>query len=132
MSYISNKLREQVIQRANACCEYCRIPANIGFFPHEIDHIIAEKHDGATELENLAYACWRCNRYKGSDLGSFDPITDEFTFLYHPRNQHWSEHFSLEEDRIVGETPVGRTTEKLLQFNTPERQRERRLYLPQA
>ncbi len=130
MSYIPTKLREQVIQRAKACCEYCRMPANIGFFPHEIDHIIAEKHGGATEPENLAYACWRCNRYKGSDLGSFDPATDEFTFLYHPRTQEWADHFALEEDSIVGQTPVGRTTEKLLQFNTPERQQERRLYLP--
>lgn len=118
-----------MIERANACCEYCRMPQNIGFFPHEIDHIIAEKHGGVTEAENLAYACWRCNRHKGSDLGSFDPLTDEFTFLYNPRIQEWHEHFFVEQHRIEGQTSIGRTTEKLLQFNIPDRQRERPLYL---
>lgn len=128
MSYIPAKLREDVIQRAKACFEYCQMPNKISFFPHEIDHIIAEKHGGKTELENLAYACWRCNRHKGSDLGSFDPLTNDFVFLYHPRTQVWSDHFLVDQNCIVGQTPTGRTTENLLQFNTPERQRERQLY----
>jgi 5-methylcytosine-specific restriction endonuclease McrA len=70
-TYIPISLRRLVENRAQHRCEYCLLPTQIAFFPHEIDHIIAEKHGGKTDEENLAYTCWRCNRHKGSDLGSF-------------------------------------------------------------
>lgn len=75
MTYIPTTLRRQVIERAGNRCEYCLLPAEVAFFPHEVDHVIAEKHEGATDIDNLALACWRCNRHKGSDLTSFDPQT---------------------------------------------------------
>ena len=78
MTTIPISLRRQVEQRAQHQCEYCLLPAAVSFYSHEVDHVIALKHGGATSLENLAYACWRCNRYKGTDLGSFDPDTGEF------------------------------------------------------
>lgn len=40
------------------------------YFGCQVDHIISEKHGGATEEHNLAYACSYCNRNKGSDIGS--------------------------------------------------------------
>lgn len=94
-SYISTALRRMVEERAKYRCEYCLLPNNISFFSHEIDHVIAEKHGGQTEENNLAYSCLYCNRYKGSDLGSFDPLTGDFSFLFNPRLQQWSEHFAL-------------------------------------
>lgn len=120
-TYISVALRCLVEERANYQCEYCLIPADLSFFPHEIDHIIPEKHDGQTKADNLALACWRCNRHKGTDLGSFDPLTEEFSFLFNPRTQKWSDHFKVENSRIIGLTPQGRTTIKLFQFNSDER-----------
>jgi HNH endonuclease len=75
-------LRRLVEERANQKCEYCQLLADVAFFSHEIDHAIAEKHGGATDANNLAFTCWRCNHYKGSDLGSFDPQTDTFSFLF--------------------------------------------------
>lgn len=87
MSYIPKPLRRQVIKRANKRCEYCLLAAKYSFYAHEIDHIIAVKHGGETDIDNLAYVCWRCNRHKGSDLGSFDPQTGKFSFLFHPRTQ---------------------------------------------
>jgi 5-methylcytosine-specific restriction endonuclease McrA len=129
-TYIPTALRRLVEERAKWQCEYCLLPGNVSFFSHEIDHIIAEKHNGKTEQDNLAYTCWRCNRYKGSDLGSFDPQTNRFNFLFNPRKQKWSEHFKIENSTIMGLTPEGRTTVKLLQLNTPERIEERkRLHL---
>ncbi|MCT7982881.1 HNH endonuclease [Laspinema sp. A4] len=125
-NYISASLRRLVEKRANYRCEYCLLPANVAFFSHEIDHIIAQKHDGITEANNLALTCWRCNRHKGSDLGSFDPETGEFSFLFNPRTQEWIEHFTREQVTILGMTPEGRTTVKLLQMNTQERLTERR------
>ena len=124
-TYIAVSLRRLVIERANNQCEYCLISATLSFFPHELDHVIAEKHEGQTTLENLALTCWRCNRHKGSDLGSFDPTTEDFSFLFNPRTQIWTEHFIQNGNYIEGLTPEGRTTVKLLQFNTEERLTER-------
>jgi hypothetical protein len=129
VTYISATVRRLVIARAGERCEYCLLPATAAFFPHEVDHIIAEKHGGATEAENLAYTCWRCNRHKGTDLGSFDPATHDFSLLYHPRTQHWLEHFVLHDAEMQGLTAAGRTTVRLLQLNSPERLVERQLLL---
>lgn len=102
MTYIPTTLRRQVIERAGNCCEYCLLPAEVAFFPHEVDHVVAEKHGGATDINNLAFACWRCNRHKGSDLTSFDPQTRQLSPLFNPRMQVWAEHFAYEGERIVG------------------------------
>ena len=130
-TYIPAALRREVEERAKHRCEYCLLPAKVSFFPHEIDHVIAQKHGGQTDADNLAFTCWRCNRHKGTDLGSFDPQTGEFSFLFNPRTQQWSEHFTFERVTIVGLMPEGRTTVKLLQFNSEERLAERqRLGIP--
>ena len=125
MTYIPTALRREVIERAGNRCEYCLIRAEVAFFPHEVDHVIAEKHGGATDIDNLALACWRCNRHKGSDLTSFDPETRELSPLFNPRTQVWAEHFAYERERLVGLTPEGRTTVSLLRLNSEERLSER-------
>jgi 5-methylcytosine-specific restriction endonuclease McrA len=84
-TYIPVALRRQVYERAKGCCEYCLIPDVATFVPYEIDHIIAEKHCGRTESENLALTCTQCNKHKGSDLASIDLETGEIVPLYHPR-----------------------------------------------
>ncbi|PZO48135.1 MAG: HNH endonuclease [Phormidesmis priestleyi] len=125
MVYVSDALRRFVVERAAQSCEYCQLPNSLSFYPHEVDHVIALKHQGKTNVENLAYACWRCNRYKGSDLGSFDPQTSEFCFLFNPRQQVWVEHFGLKEGQIIGRSPEGRTTALLLKMNMADRIQER-------
>ena len=125
-TYIPAALRRLVEERAGGHCEYCLLPGAVAFFPHEVDHVVAEKHGGATVEGNLAITCWRCNRHKGSDLGSFDPRSGVFAFLFNPRTQHWEEHFALEASVLRGLSPEGRTTVNLLQCNTPERVAERR------
>jgi hypothetical protein len=125
LTYIPVAVRRLVEERAKRLCEYCLLPADITFFPHEIDHVIAEKHGGETNADNLAFTCWRCNRHKGSDLGSFDPQTGAFSFLFNPRTQQWDKHFKFEELQIVGLTSEGRTTARLLQLNSDERLAER-------
>lgn len=97
---ISSALRREVRERANGCCEYCLLPEEQAFFPHEPDHIIATKHGGPSTIDNLALACFDCNRFKGSDIASIDPAHGELTPLFNPRTQEWSEHFSLERGRI--------------------------------
>lgn len=117
MTYIPREIRQRVIERANGCCEYCRMQVADRLLPFELDHIIAEKHGGATELDNLCLACFRCNGFKGSDIASADPETGKATFLFHPRRQQWEDHFRLEDAVIQPLTPEGRVTVKLLRLN---------------
>lgn len=77
MSYVPATLRRLVTQRAEDKCEYCQFPQKASLFAFEMEHIIAEKHDGITESENLALSCPYCNRFKGTDLGSIDPETGQ-------------------------------------------------------
>jgi len=77
-TYIKAALRKQIYQRAKGCCEYCLIPDIAAFAPHEVDHVIAEKHGGLTKVDNLALSCALCNKHKGSDLTSIDPETQQF------------------------------------------------------
>jgi 5-methylcytosine-specific restriction endonuclease McrA len=43
-------IKQSVWQRANAACEYCRMPSEFYLAPFQIDHVIAEKHGGQTTL----------------------------------------------------------------------------------
>ncbi|WP_343415324.1 HNH endonuclease signature motif containing protein [Candidatus Amarolinea dominans] len=62
---------------------------------HEPDHIVPIQHGGVTEAINLALACLRCNRYKGPNVGSFDPLTGLLVPLFHPRLQSWGPAFHV-------------------------------------
>lgn len=119
-AYIPNELRQQVMTRAQGLCEYCLIHQDDTPFSHQIDHVIALKHEGKTQLMNLALSCLLCNRHKGSDLTTFDPMTQKLTLLFNPRIQQWDEHFELRGVYIVGQTAVGRATVRLLQMNSPQ------------
>ena len=125
MSYISAELRRLVIERAEGCCEYCRMQTADRLLPFEIDHIIAEKHGGATDEDNLSLACYRCNSFKGSDIASADPETGQAVFLFHPRHQRWKDHFRLNEAIIEPLTPEGRVTVFVLRLNVPVQVAER-------
>jgi len=118
---ISAALRREVRQRAGERCEYCLLAESNSFFPHEPDHLIAKKHGGETVSENLALACFDCNRFKGSDVASIDVLTGRLVSLFNPRLQRWSEHFRLEGGRIIPFTEVGRVTEVLLRLNLSAR-----------
>ena len=129
MTYIPELLRQVVIERAQQKCEYCLLNERYGIYSHEIDHIIPEKHRGQTVDSNLCYACLDCNRNKGSDFASLDPVTGDVALLYNPRQDQWTEHFELDEARIVALTPTGRVTEFILKLNDPQRLLNRqRLY----
>lgn len=114
-------LRERVRKRAKRVCEYCLLAEEHGFLPFEIDHIIAEKHHGKTILRNLAWSCFDCNRFKGSDIASLDPITGRLTRIFNPRRHKWNEHFRVADGEITPLTAIGRVTADILKFNLPER-----------
>jgi hypothetical protein len=121
---LTRQLRRQVIARANERCEYCLTPEWALLAGCEVDHVISRKHGGATDLDNLALSCARCNRYKGTDIGSV-AAGGTFTRLFNPRTDKWNEHFAFNDSRMVALTEIGDVTMRLLRLNDEERIVER-------
>jgi len=114
--------RDSIRQRAGEHCEYCRLPQAatplLGFY---IEHIVARQHGGSDGLSNLALACDRCNAYKGPNLTSIDEESGELTPLFNPRTDRWDDHFFIKNGIVVGLTPTGRATVRLLNMNANRR-----------
>jgi hypothetical protein len=124
---VSPAQRLRIAQRAGYRCEYCRLHQDHAVKQHEPDHITPRKHGGGDEDDNLAWACFHCNRYKGSEVGAFDSETGQLVPLFNPRRQTWSDHFSLDGATIQPLSPVGRVTILVLQLNLPARLEVREL-----
>jgi len=119
-------LRAVVWRRAGSRCEYCHLEQEqTPFARFHVEHVVARKHGGPTELANLALACDRCNLHKGSNLAGLDPDTDSLVPLFNPRTQQWDEHFLRAGPRILGRTATGRATVAVLCFNSARRLRLR-------
>lgn len=122
-------LRRLIAERAGYRCEYCLLPQAAALHRHEPDHIVPLQHGGVTDLTNLALACLRCNRHKGPNIGSFDPLTGQLVPLFHPRLQVWDQHFQIVDGEIIPLTAEGRVTVRVLRFNDPDRLTERQRLL---
>jgi HNH endonuclease len=125
---MDDESKSLVRQRAEDRCEYCGVHQRYyPDFTFHIEHIVARQHRGPDELENLAFACHLCNHKKGPNLPGLDPDTGELTRLFNPRIDAWHTHFRLADDgRILGLTPIGRTTAYVLGMNAAIRVQIRR------
>lgn len=127
--------REYVRQRAQYCCEYCRIPEEeyLAATAFQEEHIIPkakfqEDDPRRDDVTNLAWACPRCNRNKSDKVYGADPMTNELIPLFNPRTDIWNVHFLAHRSgHIVGLTPKGRATAEVLRFNDEARVRGRLL-----
>ena len=116
--------REFVRRRAGDRCEYCHMPqAATPFISFHVEHIVARQHltYAGDDPAGLAYACDRCNAFKGPNLSSIDPETGEKVDVFNPRTDVWSVHFSVAGGIILGLTLTGRATVRLLRMNDPRR-----------
>lgn len=120
---MDRSLQQQVRQRAEGICEYCRVPEEFDPLPFHIDHIIARKHGGPSEADNLALTCFACNNHKQSDIAGIDPEgeTNAIVRLFHPRKDAWNDHFAWNGAELRGRTPIGRVTIYVLGMNLPHR-----------
>ena len=119
---MDDAIRHLVRDRAGHRCEDCLLPQKYAVVVRfHIEHIRARQHGGDNDPANLALACPHCNRFKGPNLTSFDPETDELVPLFNPRVQSWHEHFALDDVMLVGLTPIGRATVQLLHMNAEDR-----------
>lgn len=126
---VSAALRRRVAERAEQRCEYCLLPQAFALRKHEPDHIVPRQHGGETDEANLALSCARCNRAKGPNLGSLDPLNGELVRFFDPRQDEWSAHFKLDGALIRPLTARARVTVKIFQLNQPRRVAERRQLL---
>ena len=114
--------RQSVRQRAGEKCEYCGISQEtVPFASFHIDHIVAKNHALDDSMSNLALACNHCNFHKGPNLASIDPESKQMVPLYNPRKDAWAEHFKVVGAAVIGLTPIGRATVRLLAMNTVDR-----------
>jgi hypothetical protein len=103
---MDNAVRLLVRQRAESCCEYCRLrQSDTPFRTFHIDHIRPRKHGGSDDASNLALACDRCSLHKGYNLTGIDNETNEIIPLFNPRSQTWDDHFRYEGVRIIRNHP---------------------------
>ena len=110
--------KERVRARANNQCEYCHSHQDDEpFLRFQVEHIIAKQYDGPNDDGNLALACSHCNLHKGPNLAGLDPFDGTLNPLFHPRQQVWDDHFADRGLLIVGITPVGRATVRVLNMN---------------
>lgn len=118
---MNDAMRRDILERAAGRCEYCRLPLALDPLMWHVDHVVPRQHGGLSVLANLAAACCRCNRGKGTNLTGIDPVTGSLTRLFDPRNQSWAERFRFEGPQIVGVSPTGRVTVLLMNMNDAPR-----------
>lgn len=122
--------RAFVRARGQRRCEYCRIHEDdLPAFPFHIEHIVATKHGGTDERDNLAWSCHHCNLAKSSNLSGIDPVSGRLAPLFNPRTQNWVRHFKRQGPKLVGRTSSGRATIVVLNVNSPQRIDLRRLLI---
>jgi hypothetical protein len=112
-------MQVQVRERARALCEYCHTAEQWQYVPFTVDHIVPLAQGGLTILENLALACFHCNRRKSIQITAQDPQSGTVVPLFNPRQHVWSEHFvwSVDGFLLLGLTPIGRATITALALN---------------
>lgn len=116
---IPEDIQNQVRQRANLLCEYCHASEQWQYVAFTIEHIIPLTKNGADTLDNLALACFHCNRKKSDRTTAIDPQSGVEVSLFNPRQESWSNHFiwSVDGLLIISLTPIGRTTVTALALN---------------
>jgi hypothetical protein len=117
-------LRRLVCQRAGDRCEYCGLhQSELPLVTFHVDHVIARQHGGTDDESNRSLCCHWCNFKKGPNLST--RIDGQTVTLFNPRTQIWADHFARQGDLIVGLTPIGRGTVRLLDMNDEDRRQIR-------
>ncbi len=127
--------RELVRSRASQRCEYCHFSElAVPYLVFHVDHIIAKQHldEISDDPQSLAWACSECNYHKGPNLVSIDPQTKQQVELFDPRRDDWNSNFAIDAGIIVGVSPKGRATARLLNMNAPRLVRLRRELIEQS
>jgi HNH endonuclease len=118
-SKISPQVQNEVRQRANYLCEYCHASERWQYVSFTVDHVKPRSLGGGNGLENLALACFHCNRRKTNRFSVVVIETGNEIPLFNPRKDDWSDHFVWSADGllIMGRTLIGRAMVEALALN---------------
>jgi len=111
----------EVKVREEGRCEYCRMHQSLQGGTFHVEHVLPSARGGPSTLDNLAWSCPGCNLRKSDRIEARDPVSGAVVPLFHPRTDHWSEHFQWEGYLLIGKTPTGRATGAALDLNHPRR-----------
>ncbi len=116
---IPESIRHEVRQRAGQLCEYCHASEQWQYVLFTVDHVVPLARGGEDTPDNLALACFHCNRRKTDKTTALDPQSGAEVPLFNPRQSPWSEHFIWSADRllIIGLTPTRRATAAAFDLN---------------
>jgi len=116
---ITPEIQLQIRERANYLCEYCHTAEQWQYVRFTIDHVTPPDQGGSDDPDNLALACFHCNRRQSNKLTGVDPDSGLDALLFNPRQSAWSDHFiwSLDGLAVIGLTPTGRATVIALELN---------------
>lgn len=116
---IPKHLQDVVRARANELCEYCHTSERWQYVPFTIDHVTPLSLGGRTVFDNLALACFHCNRRKSNTVTVLDEETKTEVILFNPRTMKCPQHFRWSEDflSVVPMTNTGRVTVLTLDLN---------------
>lgn len=113
--------RALVRRRAGDSCEYCGLSQDeLPFATFQVEHVIPKQHGGTDAPINPALSCTYCNAHKGPNRAGIDPESGQIVPLYNPREAAWYEHFERYGPLILGRTPAGRATVRVLAMNAVE------------
>ena len=111
-------------------CGYCRTSETDTGGELTVDHFQPQVHGGDDSDDNLVYAYFRCNLYKGASVPT-EAEQAQGLRLLHPLRDNLAEHIREDEatGRLEGITPVGTFHIVTLKLNRAEliAQRQRRL-----
>ena len=84
------------------------------------NHVEPRRVAGLTVEGNLALACVTCSLKKAARTEACDPLTKKLVPLFHPRRDHWPNHFRQSPTgRLIGCAATGRATIVALGMNRP-------------
>lgn len=75
----------QVRQRAAHLCEFCHASEQLQYVRFTVDHVVPISLGGEDAPENLALACFHCNRRKINKLTAIAPVSNQEVSLFNPR-----------------------------------------------
>ncbi len=117
---MAHPLHERVRRAFSFRCAYCGVEETAAGAEFTVDHYQPRFAGGADDLENLVYACHRCNLYKGI----FWPTPEDLAagrYVLHPQRHDITQH--IRENEITGElaplTATGEFHVNLLDLNRP-------------
>ncbi|MEA5551416.1 HNH endonuclease signature motif containing protein [Anabaena cylindrica UHCC 0172] len=116
---ITDSIQQQVRQRALELCEYCHASERWQYVLFTVDHVIPLSKNGKNTIDNLALACFHCNRRKSNKITGINPESGNQVELFNPRKSLWNDHFIWTADGliIIGLTPIGKATIATLDLN---------------